>query len=92
MLTKQLQRFFSFNCKNLHKITKKSGLKIDMEQSNLLFGQDFTSHMAEVDYNDIGGWSDPIIKPLEPFQMHPGCSTIHYSLSCFEGSNFLTMI
>jgi branched-chain amino acid aminotransferase len=87
MIRSHLKRFFSFKMSNLQKTTKKTGLKVDMEQSTLIFGQDFTSHMAEVDFSDESGWGNPVIKPMESFTMHPACSAIHYSLSCFEGFN-----
>jgi branched-chain amino acid aminotransferase len=87
MLTKSLRRFFSFTCENMRVLKKETGLKIDMGNSNLVFGQDFTIHMAEVDYCEKAGWSSPVIKPLENLSVHPGCSAIHYSLSCFEGNS-----
>ena len=86
MLTKLIRRMFSFNCKNLRTLKKETGLKIDMKSSNIVFGQDFTIHMAEVDFCEKAGWSTPMIKPLENLSLHPGCSAIHYSLSCFEGT------
>lgn len=85
MLRTQLKKYFSFTCNNLKKEVKKTGLVVDMESSTLVFGQDFSSHMAEVNYCDQIGWSDPIIKPMENLQLHPACQGIHYALSCFEG-------
>ena len=88
MLSRTINRFFSiksFSCKDLHIDRFTTKFQVDIDSSDLLFGQDFTPHMAVVDYSDAEGWNIPKIKPLRHFQMHPACSTIHYSLSCFEG-------
>lgn len=80
----------SFRSDLLIKKIKTSNLHIDMERSNPKFGTDYTDHMLEIDYSDANGWSAPVIRPLEPFQIHPGNSTFHYSLSCFEGACIAT--
>lgn len=91
MLRTSFKRFFSFRTHHMQKEIKKTGLTIDMETSNLVFGQDFTSHMAEVDFCQQKGWSIPIIKPMENLQFHPACSGIHYALTCFEGTTRLNL-
>jgi branched-chain amino acid aminotransferase len=49
------------------------------------FGQIFTDHVFEMDYNKEKGWHNPTIRPLETLQMHPATSFIHYGQSIFEG-------
>ncbi|CBZ50201.1 branched-chain-amino-acid aminotransferase, related [Neospora caninum Liverpool] len=49
------------------------------------FGQVFTDHMIEVDWDDQHGWYPPVLKPLGPVSLHPGISSLHYAISAFEG-------
>lgn len=51
---------------------------------NLPFGKVFSDHMFVVDW--IGGkWTNAEIKPLAPFEVHPGNLAWHYGQSIFEG-------
>lgn len=52
---------------------------------NLGFGQIFTDHIFEMDYNTVKGWHNPTIRPLDSLQMHPATSFIHYGQTIFEG-------
>jgi branched-chain amino acid aminotransferase len=52
---------------------------------NLGFGQVFTDHIFEMDYNDEKGWHNPTIRTLESLKMHPATSFIHYGQTIFEG-------
>lgn len=52
---------------------------------DLVFGQSFSDHMLEIDWDIDNGWHTPIIKPLSPLNLHPAVSSLHYSLQCFEG-------
>ncbi|HRN26303.1 MAG: branched-chain amino acid aminotransferase [Ignavibacteriaceae bacterium] len=52
---------------------------------NLGFGQIFTDHIFEMDYEKNKGWHNPTIKPIENLNMHPAVSVIHYGQSIFEG-------
>ncbi|PHJ23444.1 branched-chain amino acid aminotransferase [Cystoisospora suis] len=54
-------------------------------KDSLHFGQVFTDHMIEADWNDQHGWYPPILKPLAPVSLHPAISSIHYAVSAFEG-------
>lgn len=58
--------------------------KIDLPE-NLGFGQIFTDHIFEMDYNSKKGWCDPKIKPLEQLSIHPATMFIHYGQAVFEG-------
>ena len=52
---------------------------------NLGFGQIFTDHIFEMDYNPKKGWHNPTIRPIDSLQMHPATSFIHYGQAIFEG-------
>ncbi|PFH35471.1 Branched-chain-amino-acid aminotransferase [Besnoitia besnoiti] len=54
-------------------------------REHLGFGQFFTDHMIEVDWDDQHGWYPPVMKPLGPVSLHPGVSSLHYAISAFEG-------
>ena len=56
--------------------------RIDFE--NLQFGKVFTDHMLVSDF-DGESWSDFVIEPLKPIQMHPATSVLHYGQAIFEG-------
>ena len=50
----------------------------------LSFGADFTDHMLTVQWKD-GAWGAPVVRPLEPFALHPASPVLHYGMCCFEG-------
>jgi branched-chain amino acid aminotransferase len=52
---------------------------------NLGFGQIFTDHVFEMDYDSDKGWFNPQIKPLEKLSLHPSTMFIHYGQAVFEG-------
>ena len=71
----------------MEKITyqlKESKEKVNLPV-NLGFGQIFTDHIFEMDYNSDQGWYDPRIKPLEQLSLHPATMFIHYGQTVFEG-------
>jgi branched-chain amino acid aminotransferase len=49
------------------------------------FGKYFTDHMATAEWTLESGWAPLHVGPLEPFQMHPGASVLHYGQEIFEG-------
>jgi len=55
------------------------------DKSKLLFGNTFTDHMLEVDWDNSNGWSAPKISPFKNLSLHPGSSSLHYALQAFEG-------
>ena len=63
---------------------KKRTEKINLP-SNLGFGQIFTDHVFEMDYDGEKGWINPTIKPLESLSLHPATMFIHYGQAVFEG-------
>lgn len=52
---------------------------------DLMFGQFFTDHFLEVDWDAQNGWHAPFVHPMQPLQLHPGASALHYGLEIFEG-------
>lgn len=53
--------------------------------SKLAFGETFSDHMFEVEWNRNNGWGIPRIIPLHHFQFHPGSKIFHYGQAVFEG-------
>lgn len=49
------------------------------------FGQIFTDHVFEMDYNSENGWHNFVIKPLSELSVHPASMFIHYGQAAFEG-------
>ena len=41
--------------------------------------------MLEIDWTASEGWDAPKIVPVQPFQISPANSTLHYALSCMDG-------
>ncbi len=67
-------------------ITKAKELKPKpADESKLGFGQIFTDHMFNMDYNPAKGWHNPRIEPYKPFEMDPATMVLHYGQAIFEG-------
>nr|PIL99092.1 Branched-chain-amino-acid aminotransferase [Toxoplasma gondii COUG] len=67
-------------------INKKIGFLHPLpRRESIGFGQVFTDHMIEVDWDDQHGWYSPVLKPLGPISLHPAISSLHYAISAFEG-------
>eukprot|EP00834_Sanchytrium_tribonematis_P006207 NODE_435_length_7481_cov_1.616364.p3 type:complete len:299 gc:universal NODE_435_length_7481_cov_1.616364:6096-5200(-) len=49
----------------------------------LVFGQQFSDHMFEIDFDKE--WKDPRIIPYQKLSLDPSCSVFHYATECFEG-------
>ena len=58
--------------------------RAEIDFSRLGFGDHFSDHMFSMRYRD-GKWREPEIVPLAPVPIHPGCLTLHYGQSVFEG-------
>ena len=66
-------------------ITKTANSKLGLvDLNNVAFGQVFTDHMLEADFED-GEWKNIEIKPFGPLSLSPSLSAIHYGQSIFEG-------
>ena len=55
------------------------------KESELGFGQYFTSHMFVMDYEEGRGWYDARIVPFENISLHPASTVLHYGAEIFEG-------
>lgn len=87
-MKKQLYRSFAnvntFYARDLE-VKLKPRVKPNLSGEDFKFGKLSTDHMLVVKYSDQHGWTKPLIEPLRHFNIHPFNSTIHYSLSAFEG-------
>jgi branched-chain amino acid aminotransferase len=73
MLTKAL---------HIEKIAKSKISNVDF--SNLKFGQVFTDHMFECDFEN-GEWQTPKIRPYQALSFDPSTKVFHYGQAVFEG-------
>jgi len=62
---------------------KKSKIS-DVDFNNLKFGQVFTDHMFECDYEN-GAWKTPKIRPYQALAFDPSAKVFHYGQADFEG-------
>ncbi len=56
----------------------------DIDFNNLGFGDDFCDHMFSMEYAG-GKWHTHQIMPYQPITLAPGCLTLHYGQTVFEG-------
>ena len=67
------------------KIIKSKTTKInDVNFSTIKFGEIFTDHMFECNY-DNDKWEEPIIKPFSSITLDPATHVFHYGQAIFEG-------
>ena len=66
----------------IEKIAKSKISEVDF--STLKFGQIFTDHMFECDFEN-GEWQTPIIRPYQPILFDPSLKVFHYGQAVFEG-------
>lgn len=55
------------------------------DESNLVFGKEFTNRMFVMEYNTGKGWHTPRIEPYGPFSLDPAALVLHYAQEIFEG-------
>jgi branched-chain amino acid aminotransferase len=67
------------------KILRAQRLKPKPDDSKLGFGQIFTDHMFNMDYDPNQGWHHPRIEPYQPIVMDPATMMLHYGQGVFEG-------
>jgi len=66
-------------------IEKTSSSKIGtIDFDNLGFGEVFTDHMFECDYEN-GSWQSPKIRPYQAISFDPSAKVFHYGQAVFEG-------
>ncbi|WP_456376103.1 branched-chain amino acid aminotransferase, partial [Lutibacter sp.] len=66
----------------IEKIEKSKISNVDF--NNLKFGEIFTDHMFECDFEN-GKWQTPKIKPYQPLLFDPSAKVFHYGQAVFEG-------
>jgi len=66
----------------IEKIAKSKISNIDF--NNLKFGEIFTDHMFECDFEN-GEWQTPKIRPYQPLLFDPSAKVFHYGQAVFEG-------
>lgn len=66
----------------IEKIAKSKIAEIDF--SNLSFGEIFTDHMFECDFEN-GEWKTPKIRPYQALTFDPSAKVFHYGQAVFEG-------
>ncbi len=66
-------------------VTKAKDLKPKPDESKLGFGNLFTDHIFNMDYNPDKGWHHPRIEPYAPIVMDPATMVLHYGQAVFEG-------
>ena len=67
------------------KITKSKTTKInDVNFSSIKFGEIFTDHMFECNYDNYE-WEEPVIKPYSSINLDPSTHVFHYGQAIFEG-------
>ncbi len=55
------------------------------DDSKLVFGQVFTDHMFNMDFNPEQGWHNARIEQYAPIVMDPATMVLHYGQAIFEG-------
>ncbi len=67
---------------HIEKIEKSKISGVDF--SSLNFGEIFTDHMFECDFEN-GAWQTPKIRPYQPLTFDPSAKVFHYGQAVFEG-------
>ena len=66
-------------------VTEAEKLKDKPDESSLGFGNIFTDHMLNMDYESEKGWHSARIEPYAPFALDPSTMFLHYAQGAFEG-------
>ena len=49
------------------------------------FGVNFTDHMVDVCWSEMGGWHRPRVQPYGAIELDPAAAVLHYGQEIFEG-------
>ncbi|CAD5114340.1 DgyrCDS3480 [Dimorphilus gyrociliatus] len=79
-----ISRYSSFKASNLEIELTKNPKEIP-NADDLVFGQNFSDHMLEIDWTESEGWTRPKISEIRNFSMHPATKVLHYAIELFEG-------
>ena len=67
-------------------INRTSNPKEKVAFEKLIFGQTFSDHMLQMDWNeDVGKWTKPTISEFKNMEISPAAGCLHYGMECFEG-------
>jgi branched-chain amino acid aminotransferase len=66
-------------------ITRNEKLKPKPDDASLGFGNLFTDHMFNMDFDQQNGWHNPRIEPYASIAMDPATMFLHYGQGVFEG-------
>jgi branched-chain amino acid aminotransferase len=66
-------------------MTRSKNLKPKPDDASLGFGNLFTDHMFNWDYDQQTGWHNPRIEPYGSIAMDPATMFLHYGQGVFEG-------
>jgi len=55
------------------------------DESQLIFGKQFTDRMFVMEFDAGQGWHSPRIQPYQPFVLDPAAMVLHYAQEIFEG-------
>lgn len=66
-------------------ITTATTRKSHPSDDGLAFGNVFTDHMFNMDFNREDGWHNPRIEPYGDFVLSPAAMVLHYGQAIFEG-------
>jgi len=63
----------------------RSAEERDAILANPGFGVNFTDHMVDVCWSEMGGWHRPRVQPYGPISLDPAAAVLHYGQEVFEG-------
>ncbi len=66
-------------------VTRNPHPKQKPNQDHLVFGQNFSDHMFEMEYDEGKGWHDGRIVPYGNISIDPASCVLHYAQMMFEG-------
>ncbi|RCK81235.1 MAG: Branched-chain amino acid aminotransferase [Candidatus Ozemobacter sibiricus] len=69
----------------IHPLKKNELKPLFTNPNELGFCKLFTDRMFVMNYTEVDGWHNPVIKKLAPFQMEPSTIVLHYAQEIFEG-------
>jgi branched-chain amino acid aminotransferase len=57
----------------------------EAKMAKMLFGKDFSDHMAHATWTPDEGWHNKQVEPYGPFALDPAAAVLHYAQEVFEG-------
>lgn len=75
----------TFRVSDLHISLNPNPPPLPRDDALPAFGKSFSAHMLTVEWDKETGWDAPKIGPFADLSLHPGASSLHYAVQCFEG-------